>query len=199
MSFFQPQRRKLLSLFGLGAASAVGAALLPRSQNRSVAAFDSTPNASLWAKRDDVNLGQALHPFQGISQWLNSDPLSVIDLKGKVVLVQFWTFGCINSQRTLPYVTRWHQQYADQGLQVIGVHTPEFKYEHDSSNVQKALEEYKIAYPVPLDNNYQTWKAYRNRYWPHLFLTSREGVITYHHIGEGAYQETEQTIQALLG
>lgn len=129
MNFFQPQRRKLLSLLGLGAASAVGAALLPRSQSPSVAAFDSTSNTSLRAKQDDVNLGQPLHPFQGISQWLNSEPINVADLQGNVVLVQFWTFGCINSQRTLPYVTRWHQQYAEQGLQVIGVHTPEFKYE----------------------------------------------------------------------
>jgi len=198
MAMFQPQRRKILSLFGLGFVAALGSSLGPKPGNQSVAAFDPTSDRSLLAKRKDVNLNQPLHDFQGITQWLNSDPLSVAALKGKVVLVQFWTFGCINSQRTLPYVTRWHQQYADQGLAVIGVHTPEFGYEHDSDNVSKALQEYQITYPVPLDNNYQTWKAYRNRYWPHLFLASRDGIITYHHIGEGAYQDTEQTIQTLL-
>ena len=198
MAMFQSQRRKVLSLFGLGFVAALGSFWVPRSRNQSVAAFDPS-NRSLLAKRDDVNLNQPLHPFQGIKQWLNSEPLRISDLAGKVVLVQFWTFGCINSQRTLPYVTSWHQQYADQDLQVIGVHTPEFGYEHDSNNVSKALEEYQIKYPVPLDNDYQTWKAYRNRYWPHLFLADRDGIIAYHHIGEGAYQETERMIQKLLG
>ncbi|NJK40554.1 MAG: redoxin domain-containing protein [Acaryochloridaceae cyanobacterium SU_2_1] len=198
MGLFQPRRRQILSLFGLGFATALGSSFLPKSRNQAVSALDPRSNPSLLAQGDDVNLNQPLHDFQGISQWLNSEPLRVADLKGKVVLVQFWAFGCINSQRTLPYITRWHQDYADQGLQVIGVHTPEFGYERDGNNVSLALKEHQIKYPVPLDNNYQTWKAYRNHYWPHLFLASREGIIAYHHIGEGAYSETEQTIQTLL-
>ena len=199
MSLFQRQRRKLLTLFGLGVTATVGSTLLSKQQNQFVEASDSTPNVALREQRDDINLGKPLPDFRGISQWLNSAPLTPSDLKGKVVLVQFWTFGCINSQRTLGYITRWHQDYADQGLLVIGVHTPEFDFEHDVDNVKQALKDYQISYPVPLDNDYQTWRAYQNRYWPHLFLTSRDGIIRYHHIGEGAYQETEQMIQTLLG
>lgn len=199
MSLFQRQRRKLLALFGLGVTATVGSTLLSKQQNQFVEASDSTPNVALREQRDDINLGKPLPNFQGIVQWLNSDPLTPSDLKGKVVLVQFWTFGCINSQRTLSYITRWHKDYADQGLLVIGVHTPEFDFEHDVDNVKQALKDYQISYPVPLDNDYQTWRAYQNHYWPHLFLTSRDGIIRYHHIGEGAYQETEQMIRRLLG
>ncbi|MBV9389606.1 MAG: thioredoxin family protein [Chroococcidiopsidaceae cyanobacterium CP_BM_ER_R8_30] len=141
----------------------------------------------------------SLPEFQGISQWLNSAPLSVEQLKGKVVLVQFWTFACINCQRTLPYVTRWHRQYAEQGLMVIGVHTPELPFERDVSNVKRALQERQITYPVPIDNEYKTWNAYHNDYWPHLFLADRQSLIRYDHIGEGAYDETEQFIRKLLG
>ncbi len=140
----------------------------------------------------------SLPEFQGISQWLNSEPLTVSDLKGSVVLVQFWTFACINWQRTLPYIMRWHQQYAAQGLRVIGVHAPEFAFERDISNVEAALAEHQITYPVPIDDEFATWKAYDNRFWPHLFLADREGVIQYDHIGEGAYDETQQAIRQLL-
>lgn len=143
--------------------------------------------------------GPSLPEFQGISQWLNSAPLKVADIKGKIVLVQFWTFACINCQRTLPYVTRWHRQYAAQGLKVIGVHTPEFPFEREVNNVKQALQRHGITYAVPLDNDYQTWNAYQNNYWPHLFLADRQGIIRYDHIGEGAYDETEQMIRKLLG
>ncbi|HEY9647197.1 MAG TPA: thioredoxin family protein [Chroococcidiopsis sp.] len=139
-----------------------------------------------------------LPDFQGISQWLNSDPLTVAELKGSVVLIQFWTFACINCKRTLPYITQWHQQYADQGLRVIGIHTPEFAFERQVNNIKAALTEHGITYPVPLDNDFATWKAYKNRYWPHLFLSDRDGIIRYDYIGEGAYSETESVIRQLL-
>ncbi len=144
-------------------------------------------------------VGNPLPEFQGIAQWLNSEPLSIAALKQRVVLVQFWTFACINCQRTLPYIVKWHGTYAAQGLVVIGVHTPEFAFERDANNVKQALQKYKITYPVPMDNEFKTWKAYNNEYWPHLFLADRQGLLRYDHIGEGAYDTTEQTIRQLLG
>lgn len=142
---------------------------------------------------------QQLPEFQGISQWLNSNPLSIQDLKGSVVMIQFWTFGCINCQRTLPYVTRWHKQYAAKGLKIIGVHTPEFAFERDVNNIKNAMQKHGITYTVALDNEFKTWQAYKNEYWPHLYLADREGKLRYDHIGEGAYTQTEQTIKQLLG
>jgi thiol-disulfide isomerase/thioredoxin len=194
------QRRQLLWYFGLGLVGAgIGAAVFQREKSElsgQPATSNDVPVASA-----DSPLPQPpnLPEFQGISQWLNSDPLTIAALRGSVVLIQFWTFGCINCIRTLPYVTRWHQQYADLGLRVIGIHTPEFAFEREVSHVQSALTEHQITYPVPLDNEFKTWKAYENRFWPHLFLADREGVLRYDHIGEGAYEETEQTIQRLLG
>jgi thiol-disulfide isomerase/thioredoxin len=142
--------------------------------------------------------GRTLPEFQGISEWLNGSPLTVADLDGSVVLIQFWTFACINCQRTLPYIVQWHQQYAAQGLKVVGIHTPEFAFEREPRNVQKALQQYQITYPVPLDNDFKTWKAYDNGYWPQLYLADRQGTVRYDHIGEGAYDETEKTIRQLL-
>jgi thiol-disulfide isomerase/thioredoxin len=158
-----------------------------------MAEANSTDTASL------PPVGKALPEFQGISQWLNSPPLTNSSLKGNVVLIQFWTFACINCQRTLPYIVRWHQQYASQGLKVIGIHTPEFAFERDVNNIKQALQKHQITYPVPIDNDYKTWNAYGNEYWPHLFLADRQGVLRYDHIGEGAYDRTEQTIRQLLG
>ena len=150
------------------------------------------------AVRLAVASDKSLPEFQGISTWLNSSPLTTADLKGNVVLVQFWTFSCINCQRTLPYIVQWHQKYADQGLKVIGIHTPEFAFERETNNIQKALQEHQITYAVPVDNEYKTWKAYENNFWPHLFLADRQGILRYDHIGEGAYDQTEQTIRQLL-
>ena len=130
---------------------------------------------------------------------MNSSPLVTKDLLGKVVLVQIWTFACINCQRTLPYVVGWNQKYAAQGLQTVGVHTPEFPFERESKNIRAAIAKHKITYPVAVDNDFQTWKAYKNEYWPHIFLADRQGIIRYDHIGEGAYDETEKKIQQLLG
>ena len=190
------QRRQLLLYFGLGVMGAgVTAAALQSSRRSDTSIFLSSHSSNASA----ANPLAALPEFQGISQWLNSAPLTAVDLKGSVVLVQFWTFACINCQRTLPYVVRWHQQYAAQGLKVIGIHTPEFAFERDAVHVKNALRQHQISYPVPLDNGYKTWTAYGSKYWPHLFLADRQGFLDYDHVGEGAYQEIEQTIRKLLG
>jgi thiol-disulfide isomerase/thioredoxin len=191
------QRRQLLLYLGLGVVGAATAIGLGTQKNNSTATILPTlattePETALAAA------GKPLPDFQGIQQWLNSDPLTIAELKGNVVLIQFWTFACINCQRTLPYITRWHGQYKAQGLRVVGIHTPEFAFERDPNNIKRALQQHQITYPVPIDNEYKTWNAYSNQYWPHLFLADRRGSMRYDHIGEGAYDTTEQTIQKLL-
>ncbi|MCW6050120.1 thioredoxin family protein [Lyngbya sp. CCAP 1446/10] len=199
-------RRQLLWYLGLGASGTALSCGLKKdiiptssSDNTPIPAPATSPNLPTVENVAASPTGKSLPEFQGISQWLNSAPLKIADLKGKVVLVQFWTFGCINCQRTLPYIVRWHQQYADRGLKIVGIHTPEFPFERDVNNVKKALKEHQITYPVPLDNEFKTWAAYQNEYWPHLFLADRQGIQRYDHIGEGAYDETEQMIRKLLG
>lgn len=131
--------------------------------------------------------------------FLNGDSFQLKNYIGqKVILVDFWTYSCINCQRTLPYLTAWWDKYEDQGLLIVGVHTPEFDFEKKEENVQAATDKYGIKYPVVLDNNYATWRAYMNRYWPHKYLIDIDGYIVYDHIGEGAYDETEREIQRLL-
>ncbi len=139
----------------------------------------------------------------GISSYHNLSPdkktLTLKDLVGKkVILVDFWTYSCINCQRTLPYLTDWYKKYKDQGLEIIGVHTPEFDFEKDPTNVDMAIAKYGIRYPVVQDNDYGTWNAYGNRYWPHHYLIDIDGYIVDDHIGEGGYAETEMKIQELL-
>jgi len=136
--------------------------------------------------------------FTGIEKWLNSEPLTMESLRGKVVLVDFWTYTCINCIRTLPYVTSWYQKYKDQGLVVVGVHTPEFAYEKSTKNVQDAIKRLQIRHAVAQDNTYGTWKAFNNQYWPAVYLIDKEGKIVYSHFGEGSYGVTEKKIQALL-
>ncbi len=137
--------------------------------------------------------------FSGIEHWLNTDiALTMKDLRGKVVLVDFWTYSCINCIRTLPHVTSWYEKYKDQGFVVVGVHTPEFAFEKKTSNVEDALKQYGINYPVAQDNNYVTWRAYNNRYWPAHYLIDVDGNIREYHFGEGNYEETEQAIRSLL-
>ncbi len=153
---------------------------------------------SLGEKAELSNYGAAPE-FTGIMNWLNVDkPLSVADLRGKVVLVDFWTYSCIKCIRTLPYLTTWYEKYHDQGLVIIGVHTPEFEFEKKTANVADALERYGIKYPVAQDNNYATWQAYNNHYWPAHYLIDAKGVIREYHFGEGNYEETERAIQELL-
>jgi thiol-disulfide isomerase/thioredoxin len=136
--------------------------------------------------------------FSGIEKWLNTEPLTMQQLRGKVVLVDFWTFDCINCINTLPHVKSWHDKYKDQGLVIVGVHTPEFPFERSTDNVKAALKRFDIRYPVAQDNRYATWSAYNNQYWPATYLIDKKGQIVYTHFGEGKYQETEATIRTLL-
>lgn len=131
--------------------------------------------------------------------WLNTDvPLKLEALRGQVVLLEMWTFGCINCIRTLPYLSEWHETYQDQGLVVIGNHYPEFTYEHDLANLRAGITRLNVSYPVLQDNDRETWGEYNNRYWPTIYLIDKQGRIRYTHIGEGRYNETEQAIQDLL-
>jgi thiol-disulfide isomerase/thioredoxin len=147
-----------------------------------------------------IALHHTRHPsYDGATGWINSEPLTPDALQGRVVLTQFWTFTCINWLRTLPYVRAWSEAYAGDGLVVVGVHTPEFEFEHDPARVRRAVDEMRIAYPVALDPDYAVWSAFANRYWPALYLADRDGVMRYEHFGEGRYEETERAIQQLLG
>jgi cytochrome c biogenesis protein CcdA/thiol-disulfide isomerase/thioredoxin len=139
-----------------------------------------------------------LPTLNGAVQWLNSPPLTVQDLRGKVVLVDFWTYSCINCLRSLPYVKAWAQKYKDQGLVVIGVHAPEFAFERNIDNVKKATHDLGVDYPVAIDNNYAIWRALNNQYWPAHYFVDAKGQIRYHHFGEGDYAESEKVIQQLL-
>ncbi len=137
--------------------------------------------------------------FSGINAWLNSRPLTMSELKGKVVLIDFWTYSCINCVRTLPYITAWDKAYRDKGLVIIGVHAPEFEFEKNQANVEAALKAHGITYPVAMDNHLDTWTNFHNQYWPAHYLINKEGQVVYTHFGEGNYAETEQNIRTLLG
>ena len=137
--------------------------------------------------------------FKGIAGWLNSQPLTMASLRGKVVLVDFWTYSCINCLRTLPHIESWDQAYRQDGLVVIGVHSPEFKFEKDSKNIAAAIQKYHIRYPVANDNALATWASFNNSYWPAEYLIDRQGQIVYESSGEGDYDVTENNIRALLG
>lgn len=135
-------------------------------------------------------------PISGVNE---NQPFALADYIGeKVVLVEFWTYSCINCQRVLPYLNDWYKKYEDDGLVIVGIHTPEFEFEKDFGNVQRAVEKYEVEWPVVLDNDYSTWRAYNNRYWPRKYLIDIDGFVVYDHIGEGAYEETEEKIVELL-
>ena len=147
----------------------------------------------------------ATHPIHGALSaldrapvWLNSEPLTAEGLRGRVVLVDFWTYSCVNWLRTLPYVSAWHERYGDRGLVVVGVHAPEFGFEHDLENVRRATSELGVGYPVVIDNDFTIWRSFENHYWPAVYLVDRDGRLQFHHFGEGAYEETERAIQRLL-
>ncbi|MFH0934194.1 MAG: thioredoxin family protein, partial [Pseudomonadota bacterium] len=137
-------------------------------------------------------------PLKGATHWINTPPLSDESLRGKVVLVDFWTYSCINCLRTLPYLKAWDEKYRAQGLVILGVHAPEFAFEKDIRNVERAVRELGVKYPVAVDNDYAIWNAYQNQYWPAHYLLDAQGRIRHRHFGEGAYVETEQMIQTLL-
>jgi thiol-disulfide isomerase/thioredoxin len=134
----------------------------------------------------------------GATEWLNSPPLTKAGLRGKVVLVDIWTYTCINWLRTLPYVRAWAEKYKDQGLVVIGVHSPEFSFEKNAENVRRAVKDMRIAYPVAIDSDHTVWRAFKNEYWPALYLIDAQGRVRHHQFGEGEYERTEAVIQQLL-
>jgi thiol-disulfide isomerase/thioredoxin len=142
---------------------------------------------------------QATPSLGGATGWLNSEPLGHAELRGRVVLVNFWTLTCINWLRQLPYVRAWSRAYCNDGLVVIGVHTPEFSFEHDPELVRQAVDDRSIEYPVAADNNYGIWQAFHNRYWPALYFIDADGSLRAHHFGEGSYAPSEHTLQRLLG
>ena len=145
-----------------------------------------------------VRVQAAAPEFTGIDHWFNSPPLTMGELRGKVVLVDFWTYGCINCFHTLPYVNDWDRRYRGKGLTIVGIHTPEFPTERITDSVKEAIQRYGIHFPVAQDNEYATWNAYGNRYWPAFYLIDKKGHIVYTHVGEGDYQQTQAWIEKLL-
>jgi thiol-disulfide isomerase/thioredoxin len=142
---------------------------------------------------------QTLAALDAAPVWLNSDPLTAQALRGRVVLVDFWTYSCVNWLRTLPYVGAWHERYAEQGFVVVGAHAPEFGFEHDLGNVRHAVDELGVSYPVVIDNDFSIWRSFGNRYWPAVYLVDGDARVRFRHFGEGAYEETERAIQDVLG
>jgi cytochrome c biogenesis protein CcdA/thiol-disulfide isomerase/thioredoxin len=155
-------------------------------------------NKAATQNSDALPIEGALPSISGATEWLNSPPLTTEGLRGKVVLVDFWTYSCINCLRAIPYVRAWAEKYKDQGLVVIGVHSPEFAFEKNVDNVRRAVRDLKIEYPVAIDNAYAIWRAFGNQYWPAHYFIDAEGRIRHHHFGEGDYEESEQAIRALL-
>jgi len=178
-----------VAVFGLVALILVIAALSTLVFNKSSTQSLSQANLS--------NYGPAPQ-IQGIDGWINSPPLNLTQLRGKVVLIDFWTYSCINCIRTIPYLNSWYSEYGSNGLVIIGVSTPEFPFEHNYSNVANAVQRFGIKYPVALDNNYSTWDAYDNHYWPADYLIDKNGNVRYVSFGEGDYNQTENAIRSLL-
>lgn len=148
--------------------------------------------------QDGVAVKTKAPDFVGVDGWINSEPLTIESLKGKPLLIDFWTYACINCVRTLPHLVKWHDMFAAKGLVIVGIHTPEFPFERDNANVKEAVELHKIRYPVVQDNRYQTWRAYEVQYWPTMFLVNKDGYIVNIHEGEGDYEKTEALIASLL-
>ncbi len=137
--------------------------------------------------------------FTGIAHWINSKPLTMQELRGKVVLIDFWAYSCINCLRTFPHVTHWYDKYKDDGFVVVGVHSPEFDFGKNPANVERAVKHFNIHYPVAMDNNMDTWRAWRNEFWPAEYLVNQKGEVVLHHFGEGHYRDMENAIRHLLG
>ncbi len=196
--------RGLLTQISLASTSGVEQSLIDRLHPsvQQAPAKDSGGGGAMMmmsSKAPGAGAGPQMMPdLSGAVAWINSQPLTADQLKGHVVLVDFWTYSCINCLRSIPYVRAWADRYKDRGLIVIGVHTPEFAFEKDQDNVRKAVGELKITYPVALDNDYKIWKAFSNSYWPADYMVDATGHIRFHHFGEGKYDETEQQIQQLL-
>jgi len=160
--------------------------------------IDANPAMMMSAGGNSAGVPGMLPDLSGASAWINSPPLTAESLRGKVVVVDFWTYSCINCLRTLPYVNAWYGKYKDSGLVVLGVHTPEFPFEKDETNVRKAVRDLGIDYPVAMDNDYRVWRAFNNEYWPAHYFIDAAGRVRYHHFGEGDYEESEAWIRSLL-
>ena len=183
-----------------GAAAPSAAITSPTAMPRPTATPAPQPTVSLRALHE-AKLLPPTDPapgFRNVTSWINTDPFTLEDQRGKVVLIDFWTYTCINCIRTLPYIKSWHAKYADSGLVIVGVHAPEFEFEKDRQNVIDAMEEFGLEYAVFQDNDFGTWRNYNNRYWPAKYLIDKDGFIRYTHFGEGKYQETEDLIRVLL-
>ncbi len=183
-------RRQFLSAAASVAGGALGIALPETAKSN---------GARIPAPVKDLPVEGHLPPLKHALGWLNSPPLERTDLQGKVVLINFWTYTCINSLRTLPYLRAWAKKYQHEGLVVIGVHTPEFSFEHEIDNVRRATKEIRLDYPIAIDSDYAIWRAFENQYWPAFYLVDQNGRIRHHQFGEGEYDSTERAIQQLLG
>jgi thiol-disulfide isomerase/thioredoxin len=193
----------ILALVTTMLAAACGADSVPTASP--IASPPASPTSSVTAESDlgtpasvGGNVGNLAPDFAGNASWINSEPLVMSGLRGKVVLVDFWTYTCVNCIRTLPYVIDWNAKYAGKGLVIVGVHTPEFEFEKDRDNVIRATEEHGIEYPVAQDNEFKTWRNYENSAWPAKYLTDANGVVRYSHLGEGKYDQVEAEIRKLL-
>ena len=169
-----------------------------RDTTRLASSDTNAPSGTPLAYRSSLPVEGELPPLDGAVAWLNSEPLTAAALRGKVVLIDFWTYSCINCIRTLPYIRAWAEKYKDQGLVVIGVHSPEFAFEKQLDNVKGAVRDFDISYPVAVDSNHQIWNAFRNSYWPALYFIDSKGRIRHHQFGEGGYARSERVIQDLL-
>jgi cytochrome c biogenesis protein CcdA/thiol-disulfide isomerase/thioredoxin len=172
--------------------------LRPRDSQNAASGPATMTRGKPAGQNEELPVEGVLPSLDGATEWLNSKPLTAEGLKGKVVLVDFWTYSCINCLRAIPYVRAWAEKYRDHGLVVIGVHAPEFAFERNADNVKKAIAALKIGYPVAIDNDYKIWRAFENEYWPAHYFIDAKGQIRHHHFGEGEYEESERVIQKLL-
>src|SRR5215475_7356330 len=180
---------------------AIGAPIAAFVENTTMAQPQTSPGLRLpflHGQLDGLLSRSTLPSVERATEWINSPPLTASALRGKVVLVDFWTYTCINWLRTLPYVRAWHEKYRDQGLMVIGVHTPEFTFEKNTNNVRWAAKEMRVDYPIAVDSDYVIWRAFKNQYWPALYFIDARGRARHHHFGEGSYEQSEMIIQRLL-
>ncbi len=200
MTFFKAHSKAVRRALGIILISAVSYLVLSEnisflSQNSSTSLSSNTPATNL------INALPSPYPapdLTGIQAWINSEAKHLAELKGKVVLIDFWTYSCINCIRTLPYLKAWYAKYHDKGFEIIGIHTPEFEFEKNLNNVRIASEKFELKYPIALDSSYSTWEGYHNKYWPAHYLIDKSGNIVYTHFGEGAYDITENNIRYLL-
>ena len=196
----QPSPETLPSPTATRVPQAPGGATQPPAGTPQATAMLPNPTAALPPCQGSRGgaVGNCAPEFDGTQEWINSEPLSMAELQGKVVLIDFWTYTCVNCIRTLPYLQSWHERYGNDGLVIVGVHTPEFEFEKLYENVAQATRNEGVAWPVVQDNEFSVWRSYSNRYWPAKYLIDRSGVIQYRHFGEGKYAETEEWIRQLL-